>query len=212
MIKLNLGCGTNPVAGFVNLDWDEKVNPDLVFDLNNIDGPGAGPEMNLPFENDSVSEFLMSHILEHLERPLDVMQELYRIAAPDATIIIRVPHGASDDAWEDQTHLRPYFPGSFQAFGQPYWHRSGSFYTADWEVIQVELPIDRNLFRSVSETDLRHHIVHSRNYVAEIIAFMRAVKPPRDRIADLMKPINVTIYPVEVVYSGTTPQAKERKP
>jgi hypothetical protein len=41
------------------------------------------------------------------------MQELWRVAKPDAILGIRCPHGASDDADEDPTHVRRMFPRSF---------------------------------------------------------------------------------------------------
>jgi hypothetical protein len=42
-----------------------------------------------------------------------LMQELHRIAKPNGKLVIRCPHGASDDAWEDPTHVRAFFARSF---------------------------------------------------------------------------------------------------
>jgi len=52
----------------------------------------------------------------NISNTLRLMQELWRIAKPDAHMTIRIPHGSSDDAWEDPTHERAYFANSFGYF------------------------------------------------------------------------------------------------
>lgn len=44
-IKLNLGCGVNKKEGFINIDINPRLNPDMVLDLNS---------QPYPFKNDSV--------------------------------------------------------------------------------------------------------------------------------------------------------------
>ena len=54
-----------------------------------------------PFETSSATEILLSHVLEHLGEKRDtylkIIQELYRVSAPDAVIKISVPHPRHDD-------------------------------------------------------------------------------------------------------------------
>jgi len=45
----------------------------------------------LPLETNSIDEFLLSHVIEHVHASLDLMQELYRLAKPNAKATIRVP-------------------------------------------------------------------------------------------------------------------------
>jgi predicted SAM-dependent methyltransferase len=54
-LKLNLGCGENKYAAYVNVD--KHGNPDLVHDLETFPWP---------WPNDSVSEIVLCHVLEHL--------------------------------------------------------------------------------------------------------------------------------------------------
>ncbi|HHK5531698.1 TPA: hypothetical protein ACQUHH_000011 [Bacillus mobilis] len=56
-----------------------------------------------------MDEFLASYVLEHIEMPLDAMEELHRIAKPNAKMVCHVPYGSSDDAFEDPTHCRQFF-------------------------------------------------------------------------------------------------------
>lgn len=53
-IRLNLGSGTFPLPGFINVDQYESVNPDLVCDIT-----------DLPYDSGAVTEIYAGHILEH---------------------------------------------------------------------------------------------------------------------------------------------------
>ena len=77
------------------------------------------------------------------------MQELWRIAKPNAKMVIRVPHGASDDAWEDPTHVRAYFSNSFGYYSQPYYWRADYGYRGDW--LHEKLQQRHGTFQLVSQ-------------------------------------------------------------
>lgn len=81
--RLNLGCGQFKKAGYLNVDWDPRAEPDLLWDLSKIP---------YPFEDNSFERIEMDHVLEHLSSPFDVMREIHRILAPSGECIIRVPH------------------------------------------------------------------------------------------------------------------------
>lgn len=81
--KLNFGCGIYKKEGYVNLDWDEKVKPDVVHDFN---------KFPYPFEDNTFEEIEAIHVIEHLDRPFAVMGELHRILKPGGLFIIKVPH------------------------------------------------------------------------------------------------------------------------
>jgi len=82
-LKLNLGCGRACLPGWVNVDATALPGVDVVADLERC------RTQRLPFVDDAVDEFLLSHVLEHIEDTLGIMQELHRIARPGATATIR---------------------------------------------------------------------------------------------------------------------------
>lgn len=83
MKKLSLGCGIYKKEGYVNLDWDEKVKPDVVHDFNKFPYPFA----------DNTFDFIEAiHVIEHLDRPFLVMAELQRILKPGGHLLVKVPH------------------------------------------------------------------------------------------------------------------------
>ena len=57
MLKLHLGSGIKRLKGFLNVDLDPNVNPDIIADLR-----------NLPFDDSSVDEIYACAVIEHFGR------------------------------------------------------------------------------------------------------------------------------------------------
>jgi len=86
--KLHLGCGYVIKKGFINIDNNPDVNPDIVCNL--------GHE-KLPFEDDSVNYVFSNHFFEHLDtdESIFLLDELYRVCKPGAVIKLVCPHQMS---------------------------------------------------------------------------------------------------------------------
>lgn len=97
-MKINIGAGDTRFDGFVNCDYSDLFNPDYIFDLE---------QDIFPFDNNSVSEVLAYHVLEHLgEGYFHCLKELYRVCADQAIIRVQVPHYRSENQLHDATHRR----------------------------------------------------------------------------------------------------------
>ncbi len=84
LIKLNLGCGQRRLPGFVGVDNNPNAAAtDVVHDLDCFP---------YPFADSSVAEVVMNHSMEHLDNPIKVLIELYRMCADGAEITVRSPH------------------------------------------------------------------------------------------------------------------------
>jgi hypothetical protein len=186
MKKLNVGCGRSPISGWINLDSVAQPDVDIVADLETC---GDHP---LPLADDSINEFLLSHVLVRIRNVLPMMQELHRVAAPNALMTVRVPYGSSDDAFEDPTHVRPFFVGSLGYFSQPYYWRADYGYRGDWLTESITLNLRPGLGR-ISEAELWNRVERERNVVREMVATLRAVKPIREPLRDLQKVPTVTL-------------------
>lgn len=82
-MKLNLGCDTHRIEGYINIDLKEELKPDMVVDVTE----------GLPFENDSIEEIRMEHFLEHpfyiQVEPL--LRECWRVLRPEGELAVEVP-------------------------------------------------------------------------------------------------------------------------
>jgi len=83
-IKLNLGCGTRKRKGWVNIDISEKIKPDIVADVK---------DLNM-FEDESVNEIECTHLFEHLVHPDAViaLKECYRILNKNGKLFLELPN------------------------------------------------------------------------------------------------------------------------
>lgn len=172
--KLHLGCGRNIMDGWINLDVFQMDGVDIVADLDNCKND------SLPFADNSIDQFLASHVIEHLNNTLDLMQELHRIAKPNAAALFRVPYGSNDDAYEDPTHVRQYFLNSFGYFSQPFYWRADYGYRGDWLTERITLIVDKERYASKTSDEIMHDVNTYRNVVKEMIVELRAIKPIRE--------------------------------
>lgn len=100
-VKLNIGCGTSTIAGWVNIDNSPTIplsrvpfgkrlfrTPDWPADVRRID-----VRKRIPFPNASVSFIYSSHTFEHFtyEESLAVARECFRVLKPGGILRIVVP-------------------------------------------------------------------------------------------------------------------------
>jgi hypothetical protein len=183
-LKLNLGSGQNPQPGFVNVD--KFGEPDLKCDLE---------VFPWPWPDDSVSEVLMSHSLEHLGASADVfiaiMKELFRVCQAGATIHIAVPHPRHDNFIDDPTHVRPVTPQMLQLFSKREnlrWKEMRAansplalYHGVDFEVVNAEYtaaePYSSDLQQGrLNEKELQEFLNKYNNVASEIRITLKVVK------------------------------------
>jgi hypothetical protein len=193
-VKLNLGCGRDHVEGLINVDLpNADPPPDLALDLNSDLATWLGaimPPTLTPrdLRTDGAVEYAqMIHVLEHLPNQLAVMENLWWCSVPGGKVHIRCPHGASDDAWEDPTHVRPMFPHSFLYFGQPNYWRADYGYRGDWRVETMHLVTNGEIQPEQLDRD--------RNVVREIQVTLEAVKPARAQVQEIGHRLTATWAP-----------------
>ena len=168
------------MPGWINLDVQRHVGAEIVFDLDKC------AVQRLPLADDSIDGMFMCHVFEHIDDTLSLMQELHRIAKPGAKFVIRLPHGASDDAFEDPTHKRPNFPNTFVYFAQPAYSRADYGYRGDWRLERVRLVVDPRLLEAEGQEAVLQRVGTERNLVREMIVELSAVKPVRARSLALL--------------------------
>ena len=111
--RLNLGCGTKKIEGFVNVDINPIFKPEKVVDLN---------KFPWPFEDNEFDHVVAKDVLEHLGETssdfINAMKELYRISHNGAIWEVQTPHWNCDIAIDDPDHKRKITPGMFHLFNK----------------------------------------------------------------------------------------------
>lgn len=107
MVKLNLGCGTKKLEGYINIDKAASVHPDKVIDLE------LG---HLPFKDNSVDEIYAEHTLEHIKNFHELVQEMLRVSKVGTIWNFDVPWHSSWGQANDPTHVRCFTHHSFDYY------------------------------------------------------------------------------------------------
>ncbi len=103
--KLNLGCGRDIRHDYINVDIKAVQGVDKTFDFN---------KFPYPFKANMFREIYADNVLEHLDRIVDVMNELHRIAKPGCIIKIKVPYYNAKGAYDDPTHTHYFNASTFK--------------------------------------------------------------------------------------------------
>jgi len=136
--KLNLGCGESKKPGYVNVDWQPAVEPDVLHDLNRLP---------YPFADDTFDVIEAFHVIEHLDRPFAVMKELHRILKPGGKLQVKVPHFSRGFTHAEHAHG---FDVTFPLYFNRNFTRSG--------YMGFELTLDRMELHYIAFIHLLKHV------------------------------------------------------
>ena len=103
-IYLNLGCGNDIRPGWYNIDLPANDLADINLNLE---------DAKLPFDDNTVQFIECSHVLEHVNNYIPLMQEIYRVLEPNGILHVCVPEFPCSAAIADPTHVRFFTPHSF---------------------------------------------------------------------------------------------------
>lgn len=81
--RMNWGCGSHPVPGWINSDQKSGAGIDISCDIRN----------GLPLANDSIGYIVSIHALEEVPYPdiVTVLQELRRVLEPNGILRLSLP-------------------------------------------------------------------------------------------------------------------------
>jgi SAM-dependent methyltransferase len=104
-MRLNIGCGSTPLKGFVNVDVNSgDVSHDLTL-------------MPWPFESEKFEHVHASHVLEHFDKHVGycVLDEIHRLLVPGGRLTIAVP--------DLDKFITAHVTGNFEPLGGYGWPR-----------------------------------------------------------------------------------------
>lgn len=110
-MKLNLGCGSKKVEGFIGVDIKAS---DVVADIR-----------KLPFDDDSADEIMAIHVCEHLyvHEIVGVLAEWRRVLEPEGILAVELP--CLDKVLEHFRRGSPENMTLWPLYGDPNTHKDG---------------------------------------------------------------------------------------
>ncbi len=123
---------------YVQFDLD-RINPRIWND------PEA--RIPLPFPSESFDRVEAEDVLEHVERPIDVMQELGRVLKVGGRLWIRGPdYRFGEIVWADLTHKRAFAPRTFDGFDPTtYDGKNYGFFHGPIKFKIIERAVEKNM-------------------------------------------------------------------
>lgn len=183
-IKLNLGCGRNKRAGFVNVD--KFGDADRLHDLEIFPWPCP---------DSAADEVVLNHVLEHLGATpaifRGIMRELYRVCAPGAKVHVAVPHPRHDNFLGDPTHVRVITPEVLSLFSRrncQLWAEQGAansplalYWGVDFEIRETGITLEEPWASDFSAgridaLEVDRAVKRYNNVVSEIRMTLEAIK------------------------------------
>jgi len=135
-LNVNLGCGGMNIPGYIRVDINEKVKPDVLYDLN---------VYPYPFENNQFDKILASHIIEHLDNPEKFIKEIHRIAKSGCEITIITPHYSNFTSYSDITHKWHFssFSLNRERIGLDYKEKTTIKLRGFWQIFGLQILINK---------------------------------------------------------------------
>lgn len=129
-MKIDFGCGSSKKKGYIGVDILDLSEVDIVHDLNC---------MPYPFSDSEIDEIWMDQVLEHVNDPVRVVEELFRICKNGATLTIGVPYFRSFYSVIDPTH-KNFFGVNWFSYFDPtsIYSQKYSYSKAQFSVLNIE--------------------------------------------------------------------------
>lgn len=168
MRVLDLGCGWAKQPGAIGIDRSPLSTVDVMCDL---------ADFPYPFADNSFDKVILNDVIEHLPDTIKAMEEIYRVCAPGAQVLIRVINWNSQYNAMDPTHLRTFHENTFHFFGT---YKDRAYYSnAHFDVIKVDKTYNaraKKLFFNKIEW-LEKASFYLNNVLEDLHFELKAVKP-----------------------------------
>jgi hypothetical protein len=123
-LKLNLGCGSTKLEGYINVDSEKSCKPDLICDF--IKSP-------LPYKQNSIEEIVLFHTIEHIQKGYHqlLLERFYNLLVPGGKLYISYPN-----FWICAQYWKDNYQGK-----RDFWHATmfgRQLYPADFHVCAMD--------------------------------------------------------------------------
>jgi len=128
---LDLGCGKKKRAGAIGVDYSDRHDADVIHNLN---------VFPYPFMDEEFDEVYLDNVLEHLNDPMRVMEEIHRISKLGGQVKVIVPYFRSVWAFIDPTHQHFFAVDSFAYYDPEH------FICQKYDYVKTRFKVERVIF------------------------------------------------------------------
>jgi predicted SAM-dependent methyltransferase len=93
---LDIGCGKCKTREAIGIDVSKECDINILYDCN----------LPLPIKDNTVDKIILSHVIEHLDEPIKMIEEAHRVLKDGGILVVGVPHVSSYAAFTDPTHKK----------------------------------------------------------------------------------------------------------
>jgi len=134
MRTLELGCGFTKTPGAFGVDIIAGSAADLIHDLD---------VFPYPLDDNAFDRIICKDVLEHVSDFVRSMEEIWRVAAPNAIVEVRAPFMSSVNYFSDPTHKRAFTSRSFDYFIPGRAAHRYSYSAARFELVSCDYDTDQ---------------------------------------------------------------------
>lgn len=128
---LDVGCGTNKLAGSIGIDRNRASRADVLCDLDRFP---------YPFSDSAFDRLQAVHVIEHVSDVIRTMEEFHRLVRDGGEVFIVTPHYTDFSSFCDPTHRWHLNSFSLRYFG-PDHGGFGYYSSAKFEEISVRVKL-----------------------------------------------------------------------
>lgn len=168
-MKLDLACGNRKTEGFTGVDITlDGTQADFVVDLESYPWP---------FEDNSVTEIVCNHYIEHTGDLIAFMNEVWRILEPGGIATFVSPYWSSVRCWQDPTHKRAISEQTYYYFVKSWREENGLLHypiKSNFEILDFKYHINPD-FKDIKGQDLEYAAKHLLNVYDDIKAVIKKI-------------------------------------
>jgi len=124
---LDVGCGDGALSGLIAMQTKAQIDGVDVeplsielarkeFSRRGLTGRFARIDgYAYPFDDGTFEAVICSDAIEHVQRPEDMLREMWRVLAPAGVLVLTTPIRYTE-APRDRMHVQEWFPGQFEQF------------------------------------------------------------------------------------------------
>lgn len=151
--KMNLGSGKDYKFGYLNVDVNPSVRPDIIFDLSRgeLDFPLLLEldEGDATIGADQFELIVANDVLEHVPDLTSLMTNCLKILRVGGIMSVKVPYDLSYGAWQDPTHIRAFNERSWLYYTDWFWYLGWTMHRFVVEKLEYQLsPVGQSLYQA----------------------------------------------------------------